>query len=150
MDIEGVSDVFVRAYFDSKQAKETDTHYRCKEGKASFNYRLLFPFTGPADSYLFTVQCFDRDFFSSNDLIGEAVLDLKGVFYDVIETGKSFTLNKKYYESFFKNTLKGTDISELEFEDDDSFWLPVKGTENGVTKVNGYVRISFTLMPKEL
>ena len=29
MDVEGTSDVFCRAYFDSKKDKETDTHFRC-------------------------------------------------------------------------------------------------------------------------
>lgn len=42
MDVEGTSDVYVKAFFDSKHSKETDTHYRCTDGKASFNYRLLF------------------------------------------------------------------------------------------------------------
>ena len=42
MDVEGTSDVYCRAFFDSNEAKETDTHYRCTNGKASFNYRLLF------------------------------------------------------------------------------------------------------------
>lgn len=31
-DWEGVSDAFVRCFFDTKQAKETDTHYRCSTG----------------------------------------------------------------------------------------------------------------------
>jgi hypothetical protein len=46
-DNEDTSDIYVRAFFDSNDAKETDTHYRCKDGKASFNYRLLFPFKHP-------------------------------------------------------------------------------------------------------
>ena len=30
MDDEGTSDVYIRAYFDSRQeSKETDTHFRC-------------------------------------------------------------------------------------------------------------------------
>lgn len=41
-DNEGTSDVYARLFFDSKDAKETDTHFRCTNGKASFNYRLLF------------------------------------------------------------------------------------------------------------
>jgi len=54
MDVEGTSDVYVKAFFDSKNAKETDTHYRCTDGKASFNYRLLFSLKHPtkdANSY---------------------------------------------------------------------------------------------------
>jgi hypothetical protein len=43
MDDEGTSDVYIRCFFDSrKDALETDTHYRCQTGAASFNYRLLF------------------------------------------------------------------------------------------------------------
>lgn len=74
MDIEGTSDVFIRSYFDSAESKDTDCHYRCKEGIASFNYRLLYNLSlpTPQDQYLFTLQAWDRDFFSSNDLIGEA------------------------------------------------------------------------------
>ena len=29
MDVEGTTDMFVRAFFDTKDAKETDTHFRC-------------------------------------------------------------------------------------------------------------------------
>ena len=29
MDVEGTSDVFVKAYFDNKKPLETDTHFRC-------------------------------------------------------------------------------------------------------------------------
>ena len=149
-DIEGVSDVFIRAYFDSKNSKETDTHYRCKDGKASFNYRLLFNASAPQDHYNFTIQCWDRDFFASNDLIGECCLDLKGLFNDVVETGRSFQLNKKYYNAFLKSVLP-KDL-ELEFEDEDSFWVPVKGKDatTGDIIVQGYVRISINLMPKDM
>jgi hypothetical protein len=48
MDDEGTSDVFIRAFFDSKEcSKETDTHFRCQNGKASFNYRMLFDLKHP-------------------------------------------------------------------------------------------------------
>jgi hypothetical protein len=55
MDIEGVSDVFIKAYLDDKDKKETDTHFRCKKGKASFNYRLLFNIKAPRPKYDFTL-----------------------------------------------------------------------------------------------
>jgi hypothetical protein len=43
MDAEGTSDVYARAFFDSKEeVHETDTHFRCQDGKASFNYRLIY------------------------------------------------------------------------------------------------------------
>jgi hypothetical protein len=43
MDVEGTSDVFIRLFFDDKDDQTTDTHWRCQNGTASFNYRLLFP-----------------------------------------------------------------------------------------------------------
>ena len=56
MDAEGTSDVFIRAFFDSKeQTKETDTHFRCSDGKASFNYRLLFNIKHPRKDCNFTI-----------------------------------------------------------------------------------------------
>jgi len=43
MDVEGTSDAYVRAFFDSrKDAVETDTHFRCQNGKASWNWRLVY------------------------------------------------------------------------------------------------------------
>jgi hypothetical protein len=69
--MEGTSDVFIKAYMDDKDKKETDTHFRCNNGKASFNYRLLYNVKAPAKHYLFTLQTWDRDLFKSNDAIGE-------------------------------------------------------------------------------
>ena len=51
MDDEGTSDVFIKAFFDSKNALESDCHYRCQTGKASFNYRLLFKEKYPRKDY---------------------------------------------------------------------------------------------------
>ena len=77
MDVEGTSDVYCRAFFDSgEEAKETDTHYRCTNGKASFNYRLLLNVKYPCKTSTLSFQLYDRDFFKSNDIIGDAVLDL--------------------------------------------------------------------------
>lgn len=56
MDAEGTSDVYIRAFFDSrKDPLETDTHYRCQTGAASFNYRLNFKTEYPRPHYNFTV-----------------------------------------------------------------------------------------------
>lgn len=92
-DWEGTSDVFIRAFFDTKDAKETDCHYRCNNGKASFNYRLLFNLKAPTDNYNLSLQAWDRDFFASNDLIGDTTISLKPMFEDVIETGRQLELN---------------------------------------------------------
>lgn len=78
MDDEGTSDVFIRCFFDSKKdALETDTHYRNQDGRASFNYRLMYKIHHPCQKTKFTVQAYDRDFFKSNDIIGSAEIDLR-------------------------------------------------------------------------
>lgn len=69
-DIEGTSDVYIRGHFDESDYQETDTHYRCTDGKASFNYRLLFRVHTPrTDPYMLTLQAWDRDLIKSNDFI---------------------------------------------------------------------------------
>ena len=55
MDVEDVSDVFVKCHIDDKEKRQTDCHYRCQEGKASFNYRLLFDVKAPRPDYRFTM-----------------------------------------------------------------------------------------------
>jgi hypothetical protein len=103
MDVEGTSDVYCRAFFDSREeVHETDTHYRCQNGKASFNYRLLYNLKHPRKDYKLTVQAYDRDFFKSNDIIGDVVIDLKNAFLDCSLTKKPLTINKMYYENYMK------------------------------------------------
>jgi len=46
-DVEGTSDVFVKAFLGDSDPRETDTHWRCSSGQACFNYRLLFDFQSP-------------------------------------------------------------------------------------------------------
>lgn len=99
MDAEGTSDVYIRAFFDSrKDPLETDTHYRCQTGDASFNYRLNYKVDFPRSHYNFTVQAFDRDFFKSNDVIGSTFINLKQCFEDVELTKRPMRVDKKYYD----------------------------------------------------
>lgn len=37
-----MSDLFLKVWPEGCKIQETDTHWRCKRGKASWNYRLLF------------------------------------------------------------------------------------------------------------
>lgn len=152
MDDEGTSDVYCRAFFDSRNdAKETDTHYRCQDGKASFNYRLLFKVNhsvlqNAKKNYTLGIQLYDRDFFKSNDIIGETTLDLEAAILDSSLSGRPLSINKNYYNAYLKE--KGI---KLEYKDDNTFWIPVYGKDEktGKTKVNGKVRIQLDIYPKE-
>jgi Ca2+-dependent lipid-binding protein len=71
MDDDGCTDGFIKCFFDSKKAKDTDTHFRNQDGKCSWNYRLLLPVTSEDHEQKLTIQGYDMDLFSANDLIGE-------------------------------------------------------------------------------
>lgn len=51
MDFEGTNDAYIKVYIENPdgtlQICETDTHYRCNNGKPSFNYRLKFNIETP-------------------------------------------------------------------------------------------------------
>lgn len=48
----------------------------------------------PRKDYKFTMQAYDRDFFKSNDMIGEAQINLKQLIEDCQLVKKPLTLNE--------------------------------------------------------
>jgi hypothetical protein len=84
-EIEEMADVFVKAWIGKSEKQETDTHWRCGTGEASFNWRMLFEVDSPARSgnaYVLKIQIYDRDVMSSNDMICEYEMDLNLLFTD--------------------------------------------------------------------
>jgi hypothetical protein len=158
MDAEGTSDVFIKAFFDNKKALETDTHFRCQDGKASFNYRLKFNEVFPRKDYKLSLQTYDRDFFKSNDIIGSFMLDLKQAFTDVELTKRPLSINQSYFEQYMQNdvdpekkiTFKKTVNNLTNKEElDGSFWIPMESkTKEGELENNGWVRIQIDILPK--
>ena len=143
-DFEGVSDVFIRSYVDDDDKKDTDTHFRCSNGAASFNYRILFDVKSPRQNPLLLVmQAWDFDLFKSNDYICEWTLDLDECFKNVRLTQQQVILNKQYYNAFLKKKMPpGT---SLEFRDDDSFTLT---TYKDGKKIQ--IRIDLRILPVAL
>lgn len=79
--LEKMSDLFVKCWPEGCKAQETDTHWRCKKGKASFNWRMLFDIELGHNTKLmkfpyFHIQLWDRDILKWNDCAGEGVLNL--------------------------------------------------------------------------
>lgn len=148
MDDEGTSDVFIRSFFDSKNALETDCHYRCQDGKASFNYRLKFKERFPRKDYRLNLQAYDRDFFKSNDIIGSCMIDLKQAFEDVSITKRPLGVNKKYYEGYMWKPENDKE-KPYEWKDDgNSFFVPMNSkNDEGKFENNGYVRIQIEICP---
>ena len=149
MDIEGTTDGFIKAFFDSNHAKETDTHFRNQNGECSFNYRLLFKFNHPAKSdedYKLKIQAYDRDFFKSNDLIGEGTIDLRPVIRDSEIAVRPMAIGKDYYDEYLKPECGWPDLKF--HSDQQSFWIKMMSkNEKGVLECNGEVRIQIDVLP---
>lgn len=154
MDIEGTSDVFVRVFFDDQYDQTTDTHWRCQNGQASFNYRLLFPIKSQERDYTLNIQAWDKDIIASNDIIGSCPLPLDYLVEDVLLTGKPKYINSRYYDEYMKGWLadKNHPLAEdIYFEDDakDKFWIPVhrRSKEDDKQVKAGEILISVSIIP---
>lgn len=139
-DTEGVSDVYIRSYFDDNDKKDTDTHFRCSNGAASFNYRLKYNVSAPRKEPLMLVmQAWDFDLFSASDYLCEWTFDLDELFKNVRMTQKAVTLNKDYYNAFLKQKAKKD--FQIEFKDDDSFVLTTRDKDGKAVKIRCDLRI---------
>ena len=77
------SDVYIRAIFqtDGLQTpsieKTTDTHFKCRDGTALFNYRMKFPLSMPAEFPRIKLQVYDYDLMGGDNSLGETTLNIK-------------------------------------------------------------------------
>ena len=82
---ENMSDLYVRAWPEGCDPQETDTHWRAKKGKASWNWRLKYDVELGHNTramkfpYLY-IQLWDRDLLKYSDCAGEVVFNL-GKYY---------------------------------------------------------------------
>jgi hypothetical protein len=136
-DIEDTSDLYIRASINNLPAKETDTHYRCRDGNGQFNWRMKFPLTLPAEDYLIDVQIWDRDVFSANDFIGSASFYFRELARDCFDRNKRIM-------------MRGVDkeFHLFEKQDSDKFWVECFRNKDGEKESAGKVQISFELIPK--
>lgn len=137
----GVVDAYFRGFFDSaEEEQETDTHFRCQDGNPDFEYRLVFKIGVPRKDYTFHLQSYDRDFFKSNEMLGEATMDLRQIIEDTALIKKPLALNNKYYDE----VMAKDDKNSFEFEsgEPEKFWLTLMGkNEAGKIESTGKVRV---------
>lgn len=95
-----------------------------------------------------TFQVYDRDFFKSNDLIGESVIDLRPLIEDASLAKRPMSLTKDYYEQYLKEEFP--EYTDLKFESDgQSFWVNLASkNSDGKIEVNGKLRIQIDVYPK--
>lgn len=79
--LENMNDLYVRVWPEDCQPQETDTHWRSKKGKGSFNWRMKFDVElGPSTKFMkfpyLHFQMWDRDLLKWNDCIADGVIDI--------------------------------------------------------------------------
>lgn len=145
--LEGMSDLFVKAWPEGSDPQETDTHWRCKKGKASFNWRMLFDVelghnTRPMKFPYLHLQLWDRDILKWNDCAGEGVIDLgryyrkaykRNIAIKLFEQKKGVAAKRAKKEGQKKRFVDiqdtGEDIPPDEFQEEDFSTLE-KNTED--------------------
>lgn len=147
LDIEGTSDVFIKAYIDDDDKKTTDTHYRCKDGAASFNYRLIYdvdagPKRDEKNQYLLVLQAWDFDVFKKNDYICEWTLDLKPIFERIRQNQQGVKMTETYFKANNFESKMENNGTTLKFRDDDTFYLITKREGKEVS-----VRVDLRILP---
>jgi hypothetical protein len=82
---------------------------------------------------LLNIQCYDKDIFTSDVIIGECSLDLAPIFSDSLITEKLQVFTQEYWNTWMKAQLEKTGNTEtnlLEFEskedNEELFWLPLR------------------------
>ena len=78
---QNMTDMYARVHMEGCDPQETDTHWRAKKGKGSFNWRLKFPVVLSNRSrtmkfpYLH-VELWDKDVVKWNDMLGSTQINL--------------------------------------------------------------------------
>ena len=146
-DDEGTSDVFITAYFDPKQKQSTDVHYRCQNGTASFNWRMIFKLDLPNIYNKLVIHAYDKDIFSKDDYITGAELDIINMVNITKNLDVPVVFNKDYVKDvsdFEKEKYKSVEfLSKLDDPDQTKFWLQCYRNN---TK-SGRILLSLEFMP---
>ena len=79
VDTSGLADWFATCRFGDSTEARTDTHWRAREGRASWNWRFKFGATLRQGMKYQRLQLslWDKDVVSANDFVGSATLELE-------------------------------------------------------------------------
>lgn len=108
-----MNDLYTRCWIEGQRPQETDTHWRAKGGKGSFNWRFKFDIELPYDHPVLTFQLWDRDILKWNDCIAESSVDISPFF-------RKARFAEKPYQVFDDNRrrLGGGEDADAEGDDD--------------------------------
>lgn len=147
MDIEETSDVYVSAHVDPSKRQTTDTHFRCTNGEASFNWRIIekISYSPKSKDASLNLQVYDKDLFASDDYICSASINLRQILNRMYDLDLPFKFTKKEFNAM---NLSSSFQKNFEFEDDEKFWVNCTRTDsNGVEAKSGGVLCSLEILP---
>merc|ERR1711871_709362 len=116
--LEGMSDLYVKAWPEGCAQKETDTHWRAKKGMASWNYRLIYDVELGHSTramkfpYLY-IQLWDRDILKWSDCAGEVVFNLGRYYRKAFKRGIAIKLFESPSGAAATRQRKGTKIKKM-------------------------------------
>jgi len=131
--LEGMSDLFVKCWPEGCDPAETDTHWRAKKGKASWNWRLIFDVelghnTRAMKFPYLHLQLWDRDILKWNDCAGEGTINI-GRYYrkaykrnlalKLFETKKGAAARRGPKDSKFKRVEVEDTVEDIPYEEEE-------------------------------
>ncbi|KAH8059008.1 hypothetical protein JL722_5555 [Aureococcus anophagefferens] len=106
---------------DSKK-QCTDIHWRCRSGRASWNWRLKFPVELPLASPelgRLNVQLWDKDIIKWNDIIGQSQLDLYRWLLKAYRENRAVNVFTEINQAIERKKKEEMGIVDSDDEDDD-------------------------------
>ena len=107
----GVSDMFVSFFMEGGRKQSTDTHWRCKSGKGSWNWRVKIPVELPMKTRelgRLRVQMWERNIIRSNQIIG---MYIRPINVPTITPSE----HRSYYHTPYQHPLNATIIIISEY-----------------------------------
>ena len=146
-DDEGTSDIFITTYFDPKKKQSTDVHYRCQNGIASFNWRMIFRLDLPNKYNKLIINAYDKDIFSRDDYITGCELDISEMINITKNLDVPLVFNKEYVKDipdFEKEKYKSVEfLGKSDDPDQTKFWMQCYRNN----KKSGRILMSLEFMP---
>lgn len=105
--------------------------------------------------YKLTIQAWDKDIMSKDELIAACTLEMKPILTDSLLIKKQMIMKEEYFDRHLKRAMADMGdqaCKDIEWEENDRFWVPLKkkDRQSGAWVEAGAVLCSFTIMPLEV
>jgi hypothetical protein len=109
-----MGDYFSEFWIGGSRKQKTDIHWRCRNGQASWNWRIKIPMELPFDSPekgRLVVQLWDQDIIKWNEVVGETQVDLYQWFLKAYHEKRALSVYTEINQAISLMTDQGPSIS---------------------------------------